>query len=330
MGSGNCDPLTYTELKALSDKTVDQIKASAQLKKQFNPGLYIRSLMMGLSKNTTVDTVTPLKFLNPFFALELYYPQRQTLTIEMDLKSDQSILVVKGGKASTDKYKLVIEDIYLNLKFATWEPKLRESWLNTISTIGLRRNIQVAKQVHFPIKATSTTARFASLFNFSVLPSSLSVIMLKEATHTGDFLNTPFCYKHFDLQSITLFKSGVPFYSNLETINMDLSKRNGVEHVYWYRQMLECYGKKSSDMSMEKFFEDFYVLSFNLSSNPRLHNDFGVVAHSRDRKLSFLEAGNLDCNLTFKTALDCNVLVFFIAWFDIISSFDPDGNVIDE
>ena len=277
-----------------------------------------------------MDTITNLGMLHPFFRLPIYYPERQLLNFELSLKDDSKILVVKDGNDSTIKYKLTVESICLRLRYATFESRLREKWLGAISNLGLRRNLIIPKSVHFNIKASSQTARFSSIFNFSILPSSLTVHFCLEKCHLGTFKDTNLCFKHFDLKSIKLFKSGVPFNSNNRTCDMDVSKINGLDHYYWYDQFVRCFGPKSADFSLEAFHEDMFIYCFNLSNHPRIGDDYGILEDPSERKLSLLQGANLDIEVVFKQSLPSNTLIFFTGWYDVISSFSPDGEVLDD
>ena len=322
--SMNCKPMTYDAISKLNDLTVAQIKANYALKAKLNKGLWLRARM--LSKDRNVTTVTPLKLLHPFFRQKAFYPHRSNISINLTLKPDSQILIQKGGKDAATKHKLVIKSIYLILRYASFTEKLRSRWLGSVNQLGLRRTMQATKTAHFTVNKGKQNANFQSIFSYSSIPQGLLMFFQKESVHAGDYLNNRYCFKHNKLQTIKLFKSGIPLASNVTWVDMHLEKKYGYFHYYWYENMVKMFGKTALNVSLDSFFEDAYIFAFNLADNPRYSpDDVGFPRSPDKRRISLITAGSIDCQLEFSEVLGDNTVVFFVALYDLVSKFNVDG-----
>ena len=323
-GNSNCTPLTATEIDKLSDFSVAEIKANQQALVKFNQGLWIRAAMLKISRTSSVTVTTPLKFLHSFFDLCHYYPNRNTITVQLSLKEDKQILCVKDGEASSIKYRLDITDIKLHLKYATFEQRIRLKWFESLSGTGLVRNFQAPKVVHFCMKKTTRNCRYASIFNFSVVANYFSIWFLTEKAHMGNFALNRFSYQCPDLQAVRVYKSGVPLSCNSLTSDMTITKHS-YHTSFWYQRFLEFFGEASYDITKECFFEDVFLLNWNMGANPLLSGDKAITLDHENRDLGPIDAGSIDVELEFRTALSENVNVYFCAWMDAEVAFDNNG-----
>ena len=53
-----------------------------------------------------------------------------------------------------------------------------------------------------------------------------------------------------------------------------------------------------------------------------------MVLEPENRVLSFVEGGTLDAILEFREPLKENVMAFFVGYYDLTSSFDADGLIV--
>ena len=271
--------------------------------------------------------VVPLYYLHIFFGHRCYFPLRNVISLEMILNDDRNILLMKDGNVEGRKYKFSMTDAYLNLRLVTFEPRLRQRWLESIGSSTLTRSFQATKTVHFNIKAGTMNARYTSIFSFSAIPAYLQIFFILERAHQGNYMTPRFSYKSYNLSSVQLFKSGNPLNSNQETSDMKFS-RGSYDHQYWYKQFLRFYGPNAIDISSDSFLQDFFCLCFNLSNLPVLDGSQAVVLEPENRVLSFVEGGTLDAILEFREPLKENVMAFFAGYYDLTSSFDADGLIV--
>ena len=315
---------TLAEINKLEDRTPAEIRAIQHNRKTINYGLYLRSRMLCSSKNESLTFVVPMKHLNLFFSHECYIPLRQVITVEFVMHDDRNLLIVKDGLANDTRYKLSIAKAFLTIRLCTMEPRLHTKWLSSIDSLSLTRNFQGSKVVHFNIKKDARTARYSSVFSYSALPAYLKIFFISERAHTGDYQTNKLSYTNHNVQSISIFKSGLPHATNTITVDMDMRK-NGFHHQYFYREYQKFYGNTSFDVTSEMFYDDLFCYCFNLSPNPILNGDHGIVTEADDRILSFVEGAVLDVNIAFSEALPENTMVFFVGYFDMVQSWDSNG-----
>ena len=308
----------------LGNRTPEEIRTIQNNRKLINYGLYLRSRMLCSSRTGNLTFVVPLKYLNLFFSHECYIPLRQVILVEFVMHDDRNLLIVKDGIENATRYKLSVEKAFLTIRLCTMEPRLRTKWLSSIDSLSLTRNFQGSKVVHFNIKENARTARYSSVFSYSVLPAYLKIFFISERAHTGDYQTNKLSYTHHNVQSISIFKSGLPHATNTITVDMDM-RRNGFHHQYFYREYQKFYGSTSFDVTSEMFYDDLFCYCFNLSPNPILNGDKAIVNEPQDRTLSFVEGAVLDVNLAFSVALPENTMVFFVGFFDMVQSWDSNG-----
>lgn len=308
----------------LENRTKEELLELQRKKAALNYGLYMRARMLCSSRSSELLFVVPLHFLNLFFSHECYLPMKQVISLELVMNDDRSILTVEKGLRNPKRYKLCVTSIHLQLRLCTMEPRLKSRWLSSISSSTLTRNFQAVKVVHFNMKKSVMHARYSSVFSYSALPAYLKIFFISEKAHTGDFETQKFSYKHNNIQSIQLFKSGLPFSSNSMTNDMNMVK-DGFQHMYFYREFQRFYGPSSYDITRDQFYDDLMCFCFNLSSNPLLEGDSAISLHAADRTLSFVEGAVLDVNLSFSKPLEDNTMVFFLGYFDAVQAFSCEG-----
>ena len=325
-GSANCDPMTFSSLMKLPDLTEEEIK-QAQLKRaQFNSGLYYRSRALAKSRESNVVTKTPCHFLHPFWDAKMIYPQRQVVSMTLTLKPDSCILVIPTGKKGQD-YKLTVESMYLDLKYAVFLDPLRDRWLQSINALNLQRSVIGNRSVHFLMKGGASNARFASVFSFSVTCKTLVFCFTPESVHQGDYLNNRHYYHHYFLSSLKIHVGGVPLISNSIHSTLNLKKKYGEDHFYFYENMLQTFGKEAIFLTPESMYRDCFIFCVPIQGY-YYGNDFAMAREIKERKLNFLSVGGIDMDLSFAEPLPHNVMVNVIGIYDLLLKFGVDGSEV--
>lgn len=273
-----------------------------------------------------VTFVIPLHYLHIFFNHNFYFPMRNVISLELILHDDRNIMLMKDGGEGR-KFRFIMTDAFLKLRTASFEPRLRQKWLQSIGSATLTRSFQATKTVHFNIKAGSMNTRYSSIFSYSAIPAFLKVFFISEAAHQGNYQTPRFSYQSYGISSIQLFKSGNPLNTNNETVDMKI-ERHSYHHQYWYTKFREFYGENSIDITPDNFLSDFFCLCFNLSNLPILDGDSAIVLKPEDRVLAFVEGGTLDAIVEFSSPLKENTMIFFQGVYDLVSSFDADGLIV--
>ena len=286
--------------------------------------------MLGVTREHTLVTATPLKFISPFFRISAYLPMRQPISMDIPLSDNKSVFILKDGATSTKKYKLIVEKSCLKLFYGVFLPNLKERWLGSISSLGLKRNLQVPKENFVVVASGLQSIRINNAFNFSILPASVTLFFTKSKAEYGNWKNTKFAYENVDVSNIRLFKSGLPLEFNKELSDLHVSTRNGADHLFLYNQFVQLYGEKAAYETLESFFADMFCYCIPLCRNPRVGNDYGIMPDPADRQLSFGEAATLDIDFTFRTAPSEELICHVIGWYDIVVGFNEYGEILQD
>ena len=112
-----------------------------------------------LRDSVTKDVVltTKLSCLHPFFSMEAYFPLRNVITFECNLKEDRAMLW--RSETDTENYRIEVKAIELRLLYVTFEQRLRERWISALAQSNLTRNIQIGRHSYFMIKSGSLKVR---------------------------------------------------------------------------------------------------------------------------------------------------------------------------
>ena len=323
MGTSNCDAVPFGEISKLKDLTKEQIEAARNRRSQFNAGLYYRSRALAKSRTSNVVTKTPLHLLHPFWDSKCFYPQRQVMAFQLTLKSDSAILLCEDA-AEGRNFKLTVETMYLELNYGVFIERLREKWLESISSLALQRSVIVNRSVHHLMKKGISNARFASLFSFSVTAKTLVISMVPETAHQGSYIENRYFFQHFNMSSLKVYLSGVPLVSNSIHGSMDLSKKYGESHMYWYKNMIQTFSDTAMDITMESFWKDSFIFCLPVGSY-NYGDNYVMARNNNDRKMNFLSAGVVDLDISFAQPLESNVMISINGIYDVLFKFDTEG-----
>ena len=290
--------------------------------KSLNEGLWLRAAFMKGSRTETVWISCPLKFLSPLFSAHMYLPTRSIMSLSLSMRNDSQLLCV----ASTDKekYKLEVKDIFLNLKYATYHDQVKDRWETAIDANGLRRNVQCDRTSYFVMKEKSTSARFQSIFSFSVTPCVLICYFLTEKTFIGNYSANRYSFQNPGVKSIQIFKNSIGHSENSNTTSMNI-KKNSKHHLYWYKQFLSVFGSPSHDIQPDQFLDDMFLMCWNMTVSPTVENEPLIGLDSQNLRLSPIDAGSIDVTIELENATTENLVVFFLGFFQQEIVFDKNG-----
>ena len=202
-GAKHGKPLDQPEIDKLPNYTKEEMEQAKKTQKLLNEGLWLRAALMKGSKDDVVYISCPLKYLSPLFAANMYMPTRSIMSLSLSMRDDSQILCVSSS--DTNKYKIEVKDIYLKLKYATYHDQVKERWESAIDANGLRRNVQCDRTSYFVMKQGSASARFQSIFSFSVTPCVLICYFLTEKTFIGNFSANRYSFQDPGVKSIQIF-----------------------------------------------------------------------------------------------------------------------------
>lgn len=286
----------------------------------FYLGLYSRAVMVNKG---VFSCRVPLHLLSCFFKLNVIYPQKRVLVLELQLAPSKKTLIV--GPNTTKNVKLTVRRIALRLQYAELEPSLRTKWYDSISRNNLIRVFPTYATAHRSIKKGQEREYLPNILPFGILPEYVAIVFMKETTHVGNFQNA-FCYKHNDVTSLTLRKNGVAHFLNEESKG-DKIEEQSHRHFLWYDEFLKCFGNHSSSIEPSKFYHDLFVFTFDLSTVPVVWENSKTDAST---KLNLLSAGTIDLEVTFNAALPENLIICAIGYHKSVATFNPDGEIVSD
>ena len=270
-----------------------------------------------------------MKFLNPLFQIHAYVPMRQNVSVDINLADNKQFFIIKDGALSTEKVKLTVVKSCLKLLYAIFLPNLKERWLSSIAALGFKRNLQLVKGTYITVPTGALSARISNAYNFGVLPQSLVLFMTNSAAEFGNWSDTRFVYKHNNVSSLRVFRSGQPIELNREYGNLDL-KYLGSDHMFLYDQMVQMFGANACHETVDSFFEEFFLFCIPLARNPRVENDHGVMPLASQRTLSFGEAGTIDVDVIFSKPLEAETILHLNGYFDVMFQLNEFGEIITD
>ena len=203
-------PHTNTEIDALADATKIEMNDYRKERKLLNKGSWLRSELLRSSARKDIVLSCRLSCVHPFFLLQLIYPLRTQLVLELTLKDDKAMIIRAEG--NTNNYSLEMKQIYLRIRYCTFDSRIRERWISAMSQAKITRNIQIAKHAFYTLNTGTTTARFPGLFASSVNPVCLIAFFTSQDQQNGNYRTNKFSYKDIGLKSYSIFADGSPVY----------------------------------------------------------------------------------------------------------------------
>lgn len=202
--------LTTTKIAALEDATEDEIRKFREDQMKINPGSWLRSIMLRESATKDVILSCRLSCIHPFFMLQLVYPLRTQLQLELTLKDDKAMLL--RPSSDSENYTLEMQQIYLKMRYCSFDSRIRDRWISAMSQAKITRNIQIARHAFYTLNTGTTTSRFPGLFASSVNPICLIAFFTSQEQENGNYRTNKFSYQDIGVTSYSIFADGQAIY----------------------------------------------------------------------------------------------------------------------
>ena len=112
-GSNGCGSATYTQISAPKERTAAEVQTLTRKLAAYNDGLYERSNFVRSSAEGGFKLRVALRYLHSFFNLDLTYPGKRLIQIELKLAPSAKTLI--RDPSVSHKYSLHIADASLDL-----------------------------------------------------------------------------------------------------------------------------------------------------------------------------------------------------------------------
>ena len=320
--NSGCGTAVLAEMaKSATVRTADEIEALETKMKNFNEGSYERALILKESATGGFTFLVNLSLLHHFFNLDILYPQKRLVSIELKL-NDPSKTLIKAA-SDTEKYRLSVVEAHLDLSYVTLEAAIRSRYYELISQENLMRTYPLTRETHFSLKSGMKIYYLPQCTAYGQSANFLTILLTEEESHIGNYSNR-YVYKPHDLKTLNLFRNGGPHWLNAHMSGMDLSRKTS-KHVYHlYKEFLSMYPKTAESVSLSKFFSDFFIFCVDLTAVPpemRKQDD-------GKQNLSLITSTSLDLSLEFNKATTKNLIVHVISNHYSVASFGPTGEII--
>lgn len=215
------------------------------------------------------------------------------------------------------KGSIHINDLRLTMRKVTVDPEKVMEQEKTLETIPAMYPITQSKIKNFTLPAGTQNEKVLSIYR-GKLPRSMIICFVKDIGFNGSITGNPFKFEHFDLSYLNLFVNGEPVLTRAFQPKLDKTKLS--TFVPLYRWFLDNIGiaheNETNDIYIDDFASNSFFIPFDFS--PDLCNNFhphGTIQ------------GNLDLQLTFKTALAQNIQIIIYSSFNETISIDKFRNV---
>ena len=107
-GNSECGIITLDDLeKKCTKRTAEEISAVIKEKNSFNQALYERAKMIKKSSSDGFELRVPLRYLSRFFDLDMVWPGKHLLSIELKMNPPSKTLIKE--ETMTDSYDVQIK-----------------------------------------------------------------------------------------------------------------------------------------------------------------------------------------------------------------------------
>ena len=178
-----------------------------------------------------------------FFDLDLLWPAKRVLSVELRLASDSKI-IVRPEKWAKDIYTLSVVDMHLELSYINLEPLIRGNWYESIDNGGLLRAFRYGRSAQFSLPKGTKTHFLNNCLSFANLPSFVSMVLIPEAKYNGNY-SSPYVYHNSGLKTINVFCNGKQLTDNQYMTDMDLDDFDSSHCHFLYRQFVKLMCKNS-------------------------------------------------------------------------------------
>lgn len=206
--------------------------------KNDNVGFDDRKREIELSRSVFLKTPLHCDFLQS----ERSFPQGMAFTITLIKAPDAFLLMTNSA---TEKYKVVIEDIRLYIRFVEMHDEIvREHHLLSQRVPAVMTMNKTTIRTHL-YAANTQDLRVENLFQGHCLPKSLIIGMVGQDAFNGHYNKNPYNFQHFGVQSaaITMFGKLIP--NEPYTPNFGIANSN--DYMMMYRDMFDNIGILNND-----------------------------------------------------------------------------------
>ena len=246
----------------------------------------------------------------------------------MALKRNAMSKVIIKNESDSETYDLDITAAYLDISLILLEANIRREYYDLINNDKLMRILPTEKVHHYNIAKGNQIYFLPNCCSFSTIPEWLTIFLITESQHLGDFSNR-FVYKHHNLTHLQAFKNGVPHYGNALQKEMsygDESKGQKPETSkyvqYWYSKMLSCYGSSPRCVSLQRFCSEFFIFCLDFASTTPRH-----MFPKDENPLHLVTSGSIDLNLQFSSNLETNLVLYVISHENTLVKVGPTGEI---
>ena len=224
--------------------------------------------------------------------------------------------VIIKNESDAETYELEVTGAYLDMSLISLEANIRREYYDLINNDKLMRVLPMERVAHYNIAKGNQVYYLPNCCSFSSIPEWLTILLLTESQHLGDYSNR-FVYKHHNLTHLQAFKNGVAHYGNAMQKEMtygDESKGQKPETSkfvqYWYSKMLSCYPEPARGISLKKFCSEFFLFCIDFASTTPRH----MFPKDENNPLHLVTSGSIDLNLQFSTILETNLVLYVIGY----------------
>lgn len=236
----------------------------------------------------SVEFVTKL-FID-LFNQENYFLNNTEIDIEIQPNTQEFCLIEKPKEGYT--YTLFIENCRLFVK--------KVYLMDTLSRqIASRLNTTPAKYSLTKTELKTTfinSGRYEYVTNLfqEQVPKRLIIGLVPHKAYVGDRAASPFTFKHFDVQSISVQVNGRQYPNVLYNLDFDTYKYTRLFHDF-YENLGFADTTESMNITMDKFKTNSCFFVFNLANNQEIDSCFDLI-----------KEGTTSVHIRFKSAVPTN------------------------
>lgn len=229
-----------------------------------------------------------VEFHSSLCQLDFFRSQRLFPNLPMDLRFNRSSsnFILEGSKELAGKFRLVIEDIYLNIRYVHLAQSIVESHKRLHQTHPFVFPYLENRLKHLTIPVGSISLNFAHTF-LNKLPRVVYCALVNTNSLSGaadTFDKSPFDFAQNGLSYISCKRDGMIQCSSHQ---YNFTKDGG-GLLKAFKMLQTCVGLddnfSSNDLSFQKFRENTFILPFNFIASL---NNFASISSGSNGELSF-------------------------------------------
>ena len=225
----------------------------------------------------------------------------------------------------TNAYELTIEDIHLRLSYVVIESSLRAKYYSSIADSCIIKDYEYQKVNYFTLNNGSKQHFIPNILSFQRLPRFLVMFFTPEQAFLGNYSNR-YVYKHENLSSLSVWRSGQPLSSCQYSEVVDLSEYDSSDSWYFFNEFRKLLDP-DMNVSYERFYYDMFIFCVDLSQIPlRLNTDAVSGLHN----LELTTSGSLDLSLCFAQTLRSNMVLSCMGYYNNVIKINASGDILTD